>query len=42
MYIVQVPVFPTGLGIFFILETHINRQVTLHDCLSSLLGDGDK
>jgi hypothetical protein len=23
-------------------ETHIKRQATQHDCLPSLLGDGDK
>ncbi len=25
-----------------IQETHIKRQATLHDCLPSLLSDGDK
>jgi hypothetical protein len=32
-----------GLNIFiFFSETHTKRQATQHDCLPSLLGDGDK
>ncbi len=31
-----------GDGTEPITETHIKRQAARHDCLSSLLGDGDK
>jgi hypothetical protein len=29
-------------GCWALLETHIKRQVTQHDCLPSLLGDGGR